>query len=700
MDTTILVVEDSPTQAAKLRFLLEDAGYRILTAPDGERALEVVGRESIDLVVTDITMPGISGYDVCRHIKLDHSSDLPIILLTNLSDPMDIVRGLEAGADNYVTKPYEPEHLLFRIRHVLENHALRQSSKSKVGLGVTVSFLGATFTINSEREQILDLLISTFEDAVIQNRQLRQREEELQLAKAQLARYAGALEDRLTSVLQSVPDVLFSVKADASELFYVSPACTQVFGFTPEEFSATPNLWQTVMHPDDHDRIVAHYERLVRDGRSGTVEYRVLHHDGTSRWVQATLVPVTDDMERTIRVDGVASDITERRLLEQQLQQSQKMEAIGTLAGGVAHDFNNVLAAIRATVDLSLLGMDPESEVATELHQIRETVDRGAGLTRQLLTLGRGQALEPRPVDVTALVSNTRKMLGRVIGETIRLNVQMGPEPTTVLADPGQLEQVLLNLCINARDAMPRGGELAILTERVILDREFRTLHPWAEEGEYVLVMVSDTGTGMTPEIQARIFEPFFTTKEMGRGTGLGLAVVYGIVKQHGGMIHVYSEPGHGTTFRIYLPYRAEAPARLAPIEVTPLPIGSGTVLLAEDDDVLRSMTSKLLQRLGYDPIIASNGREAVELLLEQGEHIKLAILDVVMPELGGPAVAEQVRDRWPHLRYVFTTGYSPTSLHLAHLRDVPIPVLQKPYGLAALARTVHQVLNGDPGRT
>jgi two-component system cell cycle sensor histidine kinase/response regulator CckA len=691
MDTTILIVEDSPTQATQLEFLLEESGYRVLVAPNGERALDLVADEKIDLVVSDITMPGIDGYEVCRRIKQDHRRDLPVLLLTNLSDPMDIVRGLEAGADNYVTKPYEPEHLLLRVRHVLENWTLRRNSKSR--MGVTVSFLGRTFTINSDREQILDLLISTFEDAVLQNRQLRQREEELQTAKAQLARYAGALEDRLQSIIRSVPDVLFSFNVSATELYYASPACARVFGFAADDFVADPSRWQRNIQEDDRPRVIAQYERLVRDARTGTMEYRVVHPDGVARWIQATFIPVADAMGRTVRVDGIAGDITERRLLEQQLRQAQKMEAVGTLAGGVAHDFNNVLAAIRATADLGLLTVETDSEIAGELRQIRDSVDRGASLTRQLLTLGRGEMGEPRPVDVSALVDHTRKMLDRVIGETIHLTVQFGPEPTTVVADPGQLEQVLLNLCINARDAMPSGGELVVFTERVTLDQEFRTLHPWAEEGDYVLLMVSDTGMGMTAEVQARIFEPFFTTKETGRGTGLGLAVVYNIVKQHGGMIHVYSEPGQGTTFRIYLPFNVQQPVAVAPVAATPLPLGSGIVLLAEDDDVLRAMTSKLLRRLGYEPIVVANGREALDVLLAQGERIQLAILDVVMPEIGGPVVAERARERWPHLRYVFTTGYSPSSAHLASARTLSIPVLQKPYGVTALAQTVSQVL-------
>ncbi len=692
MPTRILVVEDSPTQAEALRLLLEEHGYTVTVAPDGEQALALVANSKVDLVLSDITMPGISGYDVCRRVKAElKRRDLPVILLSSLTDPMDIVHGLEAGADNYVTKPYEPEHLVARVRHVLENRDLRRGVKSRVGVNVT--FLGSTFTITSEKEQILDLLISTFEDAVQQNKQLRRREEELEAARAELARYAGTLEQRLQSVLGSVPDVVFSVSAALTELYYISPACKRVLGFTPEEFAADRSRWRTAIHPEDRLRVIAVYEGAAKAARQATAEYRVQHPDGSLRWIQETIVPIADERGAVARLDGIARDITEQRRLQEQVRLAQKMEAVGTLAGGVAHDFNNMLAAIRSTVDLALLDLGPESPVRGDLNQVGEIVDRAAALTRQLLAFGRKQVLEPLAVDLNELLSGTVKMLERIIGEDVRLALHQTTDATTVYADPGQLEQVLMNLCANARDAMPRGGELAILTERVVIDDEFCTVHPWARLGDYARLTVSDTGVGMDAATQARIFEPFFTTKELGRGTGLGLAVVYGIVKQHGGLIHVYSELGKGTSFRIYLPFHAGAPEALVAEAAPELVGGTETILLAEDNDALRATASKLLERLGYQVIPVANGQEALEVLAERGDAIQVAVLDVVMPGIGGAEVFEQVHARHPKLRFVLTTGYSPGTSHLKPLQRLPAGVLPKPYGLQALAQAVRRVL-------
>jgi two-component system, cell cycle sensor histidine kinase and response regulator CckA len=819
----ILVVEDSRTQAEALRLLLEAKAYQAEVAPDGETALELVRKGAFDLVVSDVTMPGISGYEVCRQIKtVLRRRDLPVLLLTALSDPMDIVQGLEAGADGYVTKPYESSQLLARVEHILTNRELRRAHPAR--LGVNVTFLGSTFTINSEKEQILDLLISTFEDAVIQNRQLRQREEELQAAKLQLSRYAGTLEERLKSIMDSVPDVLFSVNPEGTRFQYVSPASTQVLGYTPEQLAERIGYWCDAMHPDDRPAINREFLRLVGEKRPGIVEYRLNHPDRSIRRISVTMIPAVDEQGAVERVDGlardvtrqaaadrairqqkeflgkvidtspslifvkdregrfvlaneavaalygttvaeligkseadfnpdadevartlaedrevmttlqsrhipeqrvrpagggerwleivkvplttpdestrqvlaVATDISERKQLEQQVRLAQKLEAVGTLAGGVAHDFNNVLAAIRASVDLSLLELDKENPVHGELQEVAAMVDRGAALTRQLLAFSRRQVLEARPLELTALVGQTLKMLERIIGEDVRLRLEPAAEPCTVMGDPGQLEQILMNLCVNARDAMPEGGELTLQTERRVLDQEFCTLHPWARPGAFVCLTVADTGVGMSQETQARIFEPFFTTKELGRGTGLGLAVVYGIVKQHGGMIHVYSEVERGTTFRIYLPFVNQAatePVKEAPRKVVG---GTETVLLAEDDRVLRNATAKLLARLGYRIIPVSTGREALDTITALGEEIDLAILDVVMPELNGRAVFDSARERFPRLRFLFTTGYSPATASLGGLQTLAVEVMHKPYGFTDLAKAVRRALDAS----
>lgn len=696
MTVGILIVEDSRTQAEALRLLLTEHQYAVTVASDGERALALVAKEEFQLVLCDITMPGLNGYEVCRRIKTQlQRRDLPVILLSSLTDPMDIVQGLEAGADNYIAKPYEPEHLLARISQVLDTQRLRRGVTSRFGVNVT--FLGSTFTITSEKEQILDLLISTFEDAVKQNRQLRGREEELEAARAEVARYAGTLEQRLEQVLRTVPDVLFSISIDGRELYYVSPASTHIFGLTPEQLAADPARWNAVIEPEDWPTVEASRRRAGEDKQIQTIEYRIRLPESGVRWIQTTYAPAGDERGTIIRLDGVSRDITERRLLEEQLRLAQKMEAVGTLAGGVAHDFNNMLAAIKSTVQLAMLDLEADSPIRKDLEQADVAVDRASTLTRQLLAFGRKQVLEPRLVDVNTLTAEVATMLGRLIGADVALAVHQAPAPATVLADPGQLEQVLMNLCVNARDAMPQGGILSILIDRAIIDEHFCAVHTWARLGDYVRLTVSDEGEGMDPATQARIFDPFFTTKEMGRGTGLGLAVVYGIVKQHLGLIHVYSEVGKGTTFRIYLPFHDGAPAEAVARAAPELLGGTETILLAEDDDILRRTATRLLERLGYQVVAVANGREALRALTE-GEHgIALAVLDMVMPSMGGLDVLTQARARHPNMACLFTTGYSPAAAQLNSLEGLGAAVLSKPYGLQALAECVRRALDERP---
>ena len=346
------------------------------------------------------------------------------------------------------------------------------------------------------------------------------------------------------------------------------------------------------------------------------------------------------------------------------------------------------------TVELVLQDLPSDAAVRADLADVLAHAGRAAALTRQLLAFGRKQVLEPRIIDLNGLVAATVKLLKRVIGEDVALVLHQTPDPATVSADPGQVEQVLMNLCVNARDAMPQGGELAILTERVTLDAEFGAAHAWARPGEYVRLTVSDTGIGMDAPTQAHIFEPFFTTKAMGRGTGLGLAVVYGIVKQHGGLIHVYSEPGKGTSFRVYLPFRTEVPEAVAPEVEGDLIGGSERVLLAEDDDALRASTTKLLRRLGYDVVSVANGSEALQALAQPEARFDLALVDVVMPGVPGPVVFHNGHARYPGLRFLFTTGYSPGTSHLNPVQALPAPVLTKPYGTCDLARAVRRALD------
>lgn len=389
-----------------------------------------------------------------------------------------------------------------------------------------------------------------------------------------------------------------------------------------------------------------------------------------------------------------AEERRERKRLEVHVHQLQKFEAIGRLAGGVAHDFNNVIGAILGWAELGYGEAEPGSRAHERFQKIRDQGKRAAKLTAQLLAFARRQVLQRRKVNLNILVKEEVSFLEKVIGEDIEIQVLDAPDLRVTLVDSTQIDQVLMNLCLNARDAMPEGGKLIIETKNVEIDDEYCRSHAYARPGSYVLLCVSDNGTGMDAATVERVFEPFFTTKELGRGTGLGLSTVYGIVKQHGGFIYVYSEPGRGTSFRIY--FQAECgdhePGDTASVQ-QPLR-GAETVLLAEDHDGLRESAQEMLQALGYSVVLASNGSEAFELFASNPDHIELVIMDVVMPLLTGPEAYSKMSALRPNLRVIFTTGYTSEAASLISLVDKGALILQKPFSLTSLSQMIRGVLD------
>lgn len=384
----------------------------------------------------------------------------------------------------------------------------------------------------------------------------------------------------------------------------------------------------------------------------------------------------------------------ERLLLEEQLHQAQKMEAIGQLAGGVAHDFNNILQAILGYGQMLQESIHEKSEAHEFSVEIVQAAERAATLTRQLLAFSRRQVLEMKDLNLNEVVENISKMIRRIIGENIQLHIVPDLHAGAIYADQGQMEQILLNLCVNARDAMPEGGVLTVEIENVVIDKDYCAIHTWATPGSYVLLTVTDNGCGMDAKTQERIFEPFFTTKEIGKGTGLGLATVYGIVRQHQGMIQVYSEENKGTAFRIYLP-SFESIASTRPRTPLERPKGgSETILLAEDDEVLRKLATRILSSAGYTILLAANGQEALEVAKARYREIDLILLDIVMPKLSGKAVYDTLIQLHPHLRFLFSSGYSTTMAHTGFMLQEGIELLQKPYAPDALLRKVREVLD------
>jgi two-component system cell cycle sensor histidine kinase/response regulator CckA len=419
----------------------------------------------------------------------------------------------------------------------------------------------------------------------------------------------------------------------------------------------------------------------------------VVRLDGTTVPVEISASPFPDGGVTAIQ--AVCRDISERKKLEEQYRQAQKMEAVGRLAGGVAHDFNNLLTIISGYSELLVSRFAADDPTRGLIQEIHKAGERAALLTRQLLTFSRKAVVEPRVLDLNAVVIDTERMLRRLIGEDLSVTTVLDPALARVKVDAGQIEQVLMNLAVNARDAMPRGGKLTIETANVELDENYARLHPEARPGRYVLLAVSDTGCGMDEATQARVFEPFFTTKGPGKGTGLGLATVYGIVKQGGGHVGVYSELGRGTTFKVYLPPAAEPAAG----KVLPGPRaarhGTETILLVEDEDAVRGITRLALQMHGYTVLEARNGREALGVCERHPGPIHLLITDVVMPDMGGREVAERLTGRQPGLRMLYLLGYTDDAVVRHGVLEAEVAFLQKPFTPAALAAKVRDVLDG-----
>jgi two-component system, cell cycle sensor histidine kinase and response regulator CckA len=434
--------------------------------------------------------------------------------------------------------------------------------------------------------------------------------------------------------------------------------------------------------------------RSVLTGEQAEFNLEYSHHsNGETHWFRLIVTPVSGD--EAVGAVVMHVDITEVVRLEERLRQSQKMEAVGRLAGGVAHDFNNLLTVITGYSELLLRGLGKGAPERLHAEEIRKAADQAAALTGQLLAFGRKQMLAPQVLDPNDLVRDMEKMLRRVIGEDIDLATSLAESLGCVRADLGQLQQVVLNLAINARDAMPHGGKLTIETSNVILDRAYARKYLEVQTGRYVLLAVSDTGCGMSQEVRSHLFEPFFTTKEIGKGTGLGLSTIYGIVKQSGGHVAVYSEPGQGTTFKVYLPQVDEAGAAAAAVPATQgLPGGNEVVLLVEDQDRVRGLTREVLSRCGYTVLEAPNGCEGLKLVQEHRGPIHLLMTDVVMPEMNGRALADRLASLRPEIRVLFTSGYTDGAVVRHGVLKAKTAFLQKPFTPDGLAAKVREVLD------
>ena len=500
-------------------------------------------------------------------------------------------------------------------------------------------------------------------------------------------------EERYRDLVENAQEVIFSLDLEGRVLS-MNRAAERVTGFSREE-AAGRSVFGSLA-PGSLERARAMLEKKLSGvSEPTTYEVELTRKDGDRITLEVNSRLVLRD-GAPVAVEGIARDITERRRLEADFQQAQKMEGIGRLAGGIAHDFNNLLTAILGQAELAKLAIDDGDQPRSELDQIVGSAKRAADLTRQLLMFARKEVTRPEPVSLNELVLDIDKLLRRLIGEDVALMTMPAPGLGLCLVDRGQMEQVLVNLAVNARDAMPHGGRLTIETANVTLDEAYARQRADVAPGAHVMLAVSDSGSGITPDVLAHIFEPFFTTKEAGKGTGLGLATCYGIVRQNHGHIAVYSEAGRGSTFRVYLPRVEGIAGRAAPVRTPPdaMPAGTETLVLAEDEPRVRGLVATTLRRVGYTVLEASNGREALALARAHAGPIHLLVTDLVMPKMSGQALAEEMRQLFPGLPVLLVSGYTEDAALRAGELGQGVAFLPKPFSALELARRVRASLD------
>ncbi|MEO8069933.1 MAG: response regulator [Acidobacteriota bacterium] len=646
----ILIVDDERHNRQLLEVMLGPEGFELLTANNGEDALAMVAQRPPDLILLDIMMPGMDGYQVADRIKSNVATqNIPIIMITALDHRPARMLGLSSGAEDFLTKPVDRAELCVRVRNLLRLKAY-----------------GDHF---DKYSQTLAKEVTLRTDDLVES------------------------EARFRQLAETIREVFFLVDPRITQVLYVSPAFEVIYGRSCESLYTDPGIWRAAIHADDRDRV---FREIMPQGTLVLfdVEYQIVRPDGSERAIRARGFPIYNDRGEIYRFAGIAEDITERRTLEAQIRQASKMDAIGQLASGVAHDFNNLLTVILGFTELLRAEPTIVGQQREDLGEILKAAKGAAGLTKQLLAFSRQQVLHATPIDINALISDMTVMLGRLIGGATTIELSLAPALSLALGDRGQLEQVVMNLVINARDAMTDGGSVTIETANVDLERS--PFHAAAVvEGPYVMIAITDTGTGMTDETRRHLFEPFFTTKEKGKGTGLGLSTTYGIVKQSKGYIWVYSELGRGTTFKVYLP---RAAATVDPMQVTPLSTpmarrASGTVLLVEDEMGVRRLSKRILDDAGYHVLEAQSADEAEALFDQHAGAVDLIVTDVIMPGCGGPELVGRLKIKAPALRVLYMSGYTEKAAARQSGIDLGMPFVQKPFTAAAFMRQVRAAL-------
>ncbi len=633
----ILILEDVPTDAQLMEEELRRRNVAFTSKVVATRRAFVAALRDFapDVILSDYMLPQFNGMKALSLAK-ELSPDEPFIIVTGSINEQTAVECIKAGAADYVTKDH---------------------------LGRLVPAVQGALEKKREREE-------------------RERAE----------RALERSEERFRKLFEESNDAIFIHTLDGRILDVNSRAC-QMIGYSAEQLRT---MRIQSLHAEDAQQASSTALEETDESRSARFECGFKRADGTRIDVEVSARLV--DKEEGL-VQAIVRDITERKTLEEQLWQSQKLEAIGRLAGGVAHDLNNLLVVMGGYAQMVLDALDPDSPLRKDTEHVIAASKRAADLTRQLLAFARRQPLAPIVLNINDLVENTSNMLQRIIGEHIALEFFPAPDLGNVRADVGQIEQVLMNLAVNARDAMRNGGRLTIKTANATLDEDYARAYVSVQPGPHVMLSVSDTGCGMDQEVQRKIFEPFFTTKAVGKGTGLGLATVYGVVKQHGGSIWVYSEPGKGTTFKVYLPrVDAEAEALRAATPALHSAGGTETILLVEDEESVRQLAERVLRQRGYDVLAAAGAGEAEDLFAQRADDIGLVLTDVVMPGRSGLVLYRRLAAYRPSLKVLYVSGYSETAFVPEEVFRSGSGFLQKPFTADELARKVREVLDAPEG--
>ena len=689
-----LIVDDKDDNVYYLRALLEAEGCEVESAHDGAEALDKARRALPDVVISDLLMPVMDGYTLLRHWKSDERlRRSPFIVYTaTYTAPEDEKLALSLGADAFILKPSEPDDFLARL-HAVRARGAVAAPRASVSPPVANEDLLKAYS---------EALVRKLEQKMLQleesNRSLLKDMAARELAEAAL-RESEADFRLLTEVM---PQLVWIARPDGANIF-CNQRWVEYTGLTLA--ASTGDGWLEPFHPEDR----AGAEEAWRQARGAEGAYsrelRLRRLDGVYRWWLVRALPVRDARGVVTKWFGTCTDIDDlkesaAKLLrtEEQLRQAQKMEAIGQLSAGMAHDFNNVLSVILSYASFIIDELGPADRVRSDVEEIRIAGQRAAELTMRLLTFSRQQVLTPRQVDLGEIVRGLDNMLRRLIGDDIQLSVISEDRLGEVFADPSQVEQVILNLVVNARDAMPTGGCISIELANATLDAAYAEEHRGAVPGPYTLLAVSDTGHGMDAETRARIFEPFFTTKPKGKGTGLGLSIVYGIVTQSGGHISVHTELQVGTTFKVYLP-RRDGAAEREEVAAAPHPVrlrGSETILVVENADPVRSIVASALRRAGYDVLEAQNGGEALLICEQFPGQIHLLLTDVIMPRMSGKALAERVSQARPEMRVLYTSGHAKDNVVHYGVLDNGVAFLPKPITPEALLVKTREILDAE----